>query len=316
MMASQNRCDEKTVLTLLDVYGSCITDVFYNHLYDRAIAVHEKTQETSLTECYRRVITEYIQETSSARFYTVLLNSLHHYVRMSTIYNDISYPDTITLYTGMFVPQMYIASLTADQKMNILSMVMKNSVTAFANEIMEEHISCIIDDHGDHTNIEVLQDAILKILLHERETNYKAFVESQRPTKKSSSSKKVSSSTKKTIVAKSSPVEEPAPKVSPQTLVKLSNAFKKSVNERMSLKKRNLQLTKKNKLLIKQFEELKVMFLSQIKLQKEQTKIIEELKEQMKQPHDSNDTVDILTEPVDTTAEFDDDIFSVQYVEA
>lgn len=336
-MASQSKCDEKTVLTLLDVFGSCITDIFYNHLYDRAIAIHEKVQNKSLTECYRQVIKDYVEESSSPRFYTLLLNSLHHYVRMSTIYNTISYPDCITMYASMFVPQMYMASLTADQKMNILSMIMKNAVTSFANEIMDDHISCIIDDHGDHTNIEILQDAILKMLLQQRESNYQTFMNSQNnKVSKTTSKKNVSRDVSRdTATHKPSASQEVAPKALPQSLVKISNAFKKSVKDRMLLKKQNLQLNKKNKQLIQQFQELKTMFLSQLEVQKEQTKLVNELKERLeskvelgfksKSESDSDSESSepksggvslVERNPSSYVNEYDDDIFSVQYVEA
>lgn len=300
----KKQCDERTLLTLLDVLGSCITDVFYNHLYDRAIAIHEKTK-VSVTDAYRRTVSEYIAESDSPRFYTLLLNSLHHYVRMSTIYNDISYPDCITLYTGMFVPQMYMASLTSDQKVDILSMTLKHSVVSFAEDIINDHLSGIIDDHSDPINVEVLQDVILKILLRERDTSYQKFVQSQKP----SEPKPV-----KPVKATS--------KVQPQALAKLTTVFKKSVNERAALKKQNALLSKKNKMLASQFQELKSMFLTQIGVQKDQAKVIETLKKQLDRASSIEDESiqdesiqEKVNEQVDN-GEFDDsELFSVQYLE-
>ena len=319
-MKSQTSFDQKTVLTLLDVCGSCVVDVFYNHLYDRAIAVHEKTS-AGLTECYRQTVTEYVNEINTPRFYTVLLNSLHHYVRMSTIYNDISYPDCITLYTSLFVPHMYVASLTAEQKINFLSMVVGNVVLKFNEELMVQHIGCVIDDHSDPINIEILQDSILKILLSERDTSYKRFIESQKP-KKKQINKNATSTTK----------------IQPQVLAKLTNAFKKSITERVALKKKNATLSKKNRDLSNRFKEIKTMFLDQIDMQKKQSMLIQDLQnklENMKtnaQEKIAKAIIPMYEKPAEYTPTkfdepliednspsadtFDDDLFSVQYVES
>lgn len=317
-MRSNNQFDEKTILTLIDVFGSCITDVFYNHLYDRAIAIHEKTSK-SVTECYKQVIIDYVNEQTSSRFYTVLLNSLHHYVRMSTIYKEITYSDCVTLYSSLFVPQMFIASMTSEQKINLLSFVIKNTISQFSHEILNEHLGAIIDDHTDPVNVEVLQDCILQILLQERDASYNRFVASQ----KSKTSQPKQKAHKSAKAEASKPVGNK--KASTQALLKLSNAFKQSINERAALKKKNSSLTKKNAALANQFTELKTMFLKQIESHKEQASIIDALKKQVtalqnaaatKEEIPSNSTIvdEEPTEVINTDA-FDDGLFSVEYVE-
>jgi hypothetical protein len=294
--------NEKTVLTLLDVCGSCITDVMYNFLHDRAIAIHEKTGK-GLADAYREVLIEYVKESASPKFYSLLLNTMHHYVRISTIYQNISYPDCIALYAGLFVPHMYLPSLTSEQKLNILSMIIGNTVKEFVNEILREHISCIIDDHQDPINVEILQDAVLKILIKERNISYDRFIQSQKKPKKVS-------------------IREPQKK----SLNKISDAFKRAVADRAVLKKKNLALVKKNKQLATQFNELKTLFLSQLAVQKDQTKLIQELKNDLqqnatkvqvsKQNVDSDTIVSPILEPSHANDDIDDMFsISVQYVD-
>ncbi len=314
--------DQRTILSLLDVFGSCITDVFYNHLYDRAIAVHEKTS-TGITECYRNVIKEYVQESSSPKFYTILLNSIHYYLRMSTIYNDISYPDFITLYTSLFVPHMYVASLSAEQKINIVSMIIGSCVNEFASEINQEHIRCIIDDHNDPVNVEVLQDAILKIIIKQRDLNYNRFIESQKTIKNKNETRKTEPSNQKQ-----------KNNAHALAMAKLSSAFKKSVLDKSTLKKKNNALTKQNKILVNKFNEIKTLLLNQLAYQKEQSNYISLLQSQLK----SNNTVstndqtnsnesqqnqsNMVSEMNSSSPSYDtiydsadgDDLFSVQYV--
>lgn len=305
--------DEKTVLSLLDVIGSCLVDIFYNHMYDRAIAVHEKTSR-GLTECYREAIANYLGESKNPRFYCVLLNSIHHYVRMSTIYTDISYTECISMYAALFVPQMYANSLTTDQRVNLVSMILSNTVRALAKEVNQQHIGCIIDDHTDPTNIEILQDVVLKLLIQQRELSYDRFIQAQ----------------KKATTAAQQKDTRPEENV----MVKLSAALKKFVAERSVLKDKNTALVAKNIALANQFNELKAMFLRQINVQKEQAKLIEELKKRLvttetapvnattwsttsnNSENDNSDNENHKEQSDDENAvPFDDELFSVEYVE-
>lgn len=291
-MKAPSVVDEKTILSLLDVSGSCIVDIIYNHIYDRAIAIHEKTGK-GLTDCYKSSLNDYVAERDNPRFYTVLLNSIHHYTRMSTVYGDISYPDCVNLYSSLFIPHMYHTSLTSDQKINILTMILGDSISCFVQEILRNHLSCIIDDHNDPINVEILQDAILKILLHKRDKNYERFIESQKATPQPP----------KTASKKDA--------VKSEAITKLTSAFKKSVNERMMLKKKNSALFKKNKTLTSKLQELKTLFLSQLAVQKQQASIITKLQEN---GNDKQQTVDV--EPQQAEDEEDDDqLFSVEYIE-
>jgi hypothetical protein len=284
-------------------------------MYDRAIAVHEKTSR-GLTECYRQSIQNYMSESKDSHFYRVLLNSMHHYVRMSTIYTDISYTKCIEMYASLFVPQMYSNSLTTDQRVNLLSMVLKNTVHTLVNEIMQQHIGCIIDDHSDMTNIEILQDVVLKALIIERESSYDRFIQAQ----KKDCSKMESMASKSTKAPK--PIKPTF--LEGQAMARLNAALKKFVAERSILKKKNATLVAQNNTLVNQFNDLKAMFLKQIQTQKEQVHLILQLKMQLQhqeqQPHTSTQYQQVGADDgnvnnEDTGSDFDDELFSVQYVE-
>lgn len=295
-MKNQSSTDERTTLTLLDVAGSCIVDIFYNHLYDGAIHMHERTSR-GVTECYREVIAEYVKERSSPKFYSMLLNSIHYYMKMSTKYNAVSYGDFISLYAGLFVPKMYSTSLTLEQKINILSMILGNVVKNFADDVNQQHIRCIIDDHSDADNVTILQNAILDIMRSERDKSYERFINSQKQTKQS---KKPTINTTQM-----------------KAINKLTDAFKKSLAERTALKKKNSDLTKKNKDLASQFGELKSLFLEQLKSQKSQAAVISKLKADLETRSSVTSTGTQVDLPIanDFAHQDDDELFSVQYVE-
>lgn len=313
MKRTSRNGDEKTVMSLLDVLGSCLVDIFYNHMYDRAIAVHEKTSR-GLTECYRQSIQNYMSESKDSHFYRVLLNSLHHYVRMSTIYTDISYTKCIEVYASLFVPQMYSNSLTTDQRVNLLSMVLKNTVHTLVNEIMQQHIGCIIDDHSDVTNIEILQDVVLRVLILQRESSYDRFIQAQ----KKNCSKMETKPSKATKATKATFLEG-------QAMARLNAALKKFVAERSILKKKNATLMAQNTTLVNQFNNIKTMFLKQIQMHKDEVNLISQLKSKLQhleqqsrastQSRTSAKSDAAKVNEEDTGSDFDDELFSVQYIE-
>lgn len=205
---------------------------------------------------------------------------------MSTVYNDISYSEFINLYSSLFIPQMYHASLTNDQKMNILTMVLGEAIQIFINEVLHSHIGCIIDDHTDCINIEILQDCVLKIFLSKRDKTYERFIDSQKQGIHPAS-----------LVAKKYTTKS-------VSLAKLTDAFKKTVSERMNLKKKNAQLVQKNKMLVRQLQDLKKLFLSQLSVQKQQASVIYDLKTKLE-----------VRSIRSNSLEDDAELFSVQYVE-
>jgi hypothetical protein len=282
-------------------------------MYDRAIAVHEKTSR-GLTECYRQSIQNYMSESKDSHFYRVLLNSLHHYVRMSTIYTDISYTKCIEVYASLFVPQMYSNSLTTDQRVNLLSMVLKNTVHTLVNEIMQQHIGCIIDDHSDVTNIEILQDVVLRVLILQRESSYDRFIQAQ----KKNCSKMETKPSKATKATKATFLEG-------QAMARLNAALKKFVAERSILKKKNATLMAQNTTLVNQFNNIKTMFLKQIQMHKDEVNLISQLKSKLQhleqqsrastQSRTSAKSDAAKVNEEDTGSDFDDELFSVQYIE-
>lgn len=248
---------QKKILSLLDVLGSTIVDIFYNHMYDRAISMKEKT-ENNITTCYCTAITEYVKTSDSPEFYKTLINSIHYYTRVSTIYSDLSFIDCINLYASLFIPEVYIQSLTEKQKHDILSMVLRDTIKSFSNDLLSNYLSLIIDEHQDPTNISLLQDIILKELVKHRDVSYSRFIKCEQPGQKDAT-KPVS----KKIIG--------LPKIvkTQKTLTKLNRLYKQSLDDKNKLKSKNTDLQNKYKSLVEQCKDLQTMLLSQIALYKD-----------------------------------------------
>lgn len=252
-----NRQQQEKIISLLDVAGSTIVDIFYNHMYDRAIAMKEKT-EHNITDCYRSAILDYVKSSDSTDFYKVLMNSIHYYTKVSTIYHSISLVNCIDLYASLFVPEVYLQSLTEKQKNDILSMVLRETIKEFSNELLTNHLAIIIDEHQDDTNIGVLQDVILRELIKHRDKSYLRFVQCEK--KKSETQKSPKVDKQKSVVLKSNQTQK--------ALIKLTRLYKESIDDKTKLKKRNAELQSKYKSVVTQCKDLQTMLLNQIRLYK------------------------------------------------
>lgn len=288
---------QKKILSLLDVLGSTIVDIFYNHMYDRAISMKEKT-ENNITACYCTAITEYVKTSDSPEFYKTLINSIHYYTRVSTIYSDLSFIDCINLYASLFIPEVYIQSLTEKQKHDILSMVLRDTIKSFSNELLSNYLSLIIDEHQDPTNISLLQDIILKELVKHREVSYSRFIKCEQPNKKQID-------TPKPVTKKS--LELPKIVKTQKTLTKLNRLYKQSLDDKNKLKSKNTDLQNKYKSLVDQCKDLQTMLLSQIALYKDKEIELNNIK---KRSNVDEKRSNQLNKNVNKTVSFDEDHIS------
>lgn len=289
---------QKKILSLLDVLGSTIVDIFYNHMYDRAISMKEKT-ENNITTCYCTAITEYVKTSDSPEFYKTLINSIHYYTRVSTIYSDLSFIDCINLYASLFIPEVYIQSLTEKQKHDILSMVLRDTIKSFSNELLSNYLSLIIDEHQDPTNISLLQDIILKELVKHRDVSYSRFIKCETPNKKQIEVNKTSP--KKSIGL---------PKIvkTQKTLTKLNRLYKQSLDDKNKLKSKNTELQNKYKSLVDQCKDLQSMLLSQIALYKDKEVELNIIKKKSNQSNNQRQLQESSSN--NKTVSFDDDHIS------
>lgn len=258
-MNQQNKFD-KEVVSLLDIIGSSVVDNFYNHLYDKAIAIKERTNK-SITESYRLTIINYIKDHDSPIFYKKLIESIQFYTKMATCYDDISYIQCINLYSKLFIPDQYFMSMTENQKNNLLFMVLKASINTFTQHILSSYISIIIDDHMNSENVVILQNVFLEILLAQRDESYSKFIKVEQST----GGKGVKISTKKN-------------KHKDQIMIKLTKKYKKCIDDYNKLKRKYEDIKSKYNDLQLKGKEMQELFLNQLNDYKSATNEIEHLK--------------------------------------
>jgi hypothetical protein len=277
---------QKKIISLLDILGSTIVDVFYNHLHDTAILIKEKTGN-NLTICYRKAISDYVSSRDTPEFYKKLINSIHYYMRVSTIYSNISFVDFINQYASIFMPEVYMKSITEARKHDTLSLVLRDTIKTFSDKILSDYLILIIDEHQDPTNILLLQDCILTELVNQREKIYDKFISSEHKEKKH---KKSGLKLNKIMKTK-------------KTITKLNRLYSQTVEDKNNLKRKNTELQTKYKALVEQTKDLQQMLLNQINMYKMQEAELYKLKNVPKQ------IVAISTPHVDDY----DSIFDVKY---
>lgn len=273
-------------------------------MYDRAIAMKDKTED-NITNCYRTAIIDYVKTSDTTDFYKTLINSVHYYTRISTVYSDISFANCINLYTSLFVPDVYIRSLSDKQKHDVLSMILRESIKSFSDNLLSNYLILIIDEHQDQTNVSILQDAILKELISRRDISYSKFVKCETKAAKKKPTKTLTS------VIKSSG----------QKYNKLKQVYNQTAKSRESYKNKYNELQGKYKTLVEQCKGLQSMLLTQIKKYKDLAETSQEDISIIK-----NSEVTLTNKPVESifnttdkslvhseSEENDDGLFTVQY---
>jgi hypothetical protein len=289
-------------------------------MYDRAIAMKERT-EHNITTCYKTAISDYVATRANPEFYKTLINSIHYYTRVSTIYSDLSFVDCINLYASLFIPEVYIKSLTEKQKHDMLSMVLRETIKSFSDQLLADYLAVIIDEHEDPTNIPLLQDCILKELIKHRDHSYSRFINCEKKPLVKKATVGVKLETRTSVVG---------PKAQ-KTLTKISKLYKKALDEKYRMKVKHIDLQIKYKSLVEQSKELQSMLLNQIKLYKDQEVELAVFKKSLASTNNQRSIKDYrpsslgmkdhapngLSAVVSSTesSDYDDGLFAVEYNE-
>jgi len=142
----------------------------------------------------------------------------------------------------------------------MLSMVLRETIKSFSDQVLSDYLAVIIDEHDDPTNIPLLQDCILKELIKHRDHSYSRFINCEKKPVIKKPTTGVKLETRTSVVA---------PKAQ-KTLTKISKLYKKALDEKNRMKAKHIDLQVKYKSLVDQSKELQSMLLNQIKLYKDQ----------------------------------------------
>lgn len=166
---------QKTLDTF-EILAAYFVDIYYNHLYIEAKTLRTNKVEESITDGYKHALNAFIQGIENPKLYKKTLTGIHNYFTASG-FQIMNFYECIDRLTKEFIPQDYYETVSKQQKIAILKLIICQSNKVFLEKVVRKFIKIIIDNHKDADNIRVLQDEMIDIFILERESMYHKFVE-------------------------------------------------------------------------------------------------------------------------------------------
>jgi hypothetical protein len=171
--------DDET-LNVFEILASYFVNIFYNALYEEAEKYRLKNKVHSLTEGYKMALRMYNDSLDNPSTYIQVITSLVEYFNEWWDSGSIlSYGSCVDIMIQPFIPEDYFNSMNLSQKQVILREVISSSVKRIIVQIVEEHISSIIDNHQESDNINVIRNDLIQCFILEKEKMYKRFIYSE-----------------------------------------------------------------------------------------------------------------------------------------
>lgn len=176
---SRRHYDSKT-LAVFDHVGCFFVEVFYNDLYLKADDMLKRNNGpfNSLTEAYRTNVLNYMRGINIPQNYMVVIKKLHEYYQKTTAFMTLTFADFEDKVLAQFIPPEYYRDFTSKNKDKTLHDIIIKTVSELGAFILkQDKLRKIIDEHRDPSNITMLQDYLVDLLIEQRETYYSKFAD-------------------------------------------------------------------------------------------------------------------------------------------
>jgi hypothetical protein len=223
----------KRTIDTFEIISSYFIDIYYNHLYIEAKKLKTNRHVKSITDGYKHALNAFLQGIENPKLYKKTLMGIHNY--FSTTGINLTFSECLERINEAFIPKDYISSVSKQQKLAVLQLVINNSNKSFIQKLVRDFLGSIIDNHEDVDNIRILQDEFIDILIIERENIYNRFIVSKTKPNGGSSSGNNSGNT--------------------ILIERMKNEIKLLHKEKYDLKKMNLEM---KKIIIKKDAEVKL----------------------------------------------------------
>jgi len=159
-----------------EVMGAYFLNIFYNELYIKARRSVAAGKHGSTTDAYRAMVANYIYGIENVELCNRVVQGLHKYYQDNTNYSVISLADFESKVLSQFIPAEYFRDFTGRDKDSNLCAIIRHVVSSFGNKLLEKrYLSMVIDERKVSSNVRVLQDVVLDILIMQREEYYTNF---------------------------------------------------------------------------------------------------------------------------------------------
>ncbi len=170
-------------ITTFNILGAYVIDIYYNYLYQESIKLKNDGAKSSITEAYKHNIYMYVSSIDrnkkslyKKKTYQQLIEGIRNYFGIWNGLNTITTQDCIDKIVKEFIPEDYFDVVDKDKKRDLFYLVINNTIQSFGKIIATDYIVQIIDDHENRDNIEFLKETMLDMLLLQRNTMYKKFL--------------------------------------------------------------------------------------------------------------------------------------------
>jgi prophage maintenance system killer protein len=168
----------KKTIDNFEILAAYFIDIYYNHLYIEAKKLRTDNAVSSVTEGYKHALKAYLKGVDNPKYFKKTLMGIHGYYTACG-YTSMTFRECTETITKEFIPKDYYESVISSQKTSILKLVISESNKKMIFKIASEYLSMIIDNHLDETNLRILQDEYIDILILARENVYHRFISSE-----------------------------------------------------------------------------------------------------------------------------------------
>lgn len=174
---------DHALIHILDTIGSNFVSIFYNQIYFHAKRMRMgKSDEGSLTDTYREVMTTYILAVQrDSQHYRASIENLHKYFLTEARYCGLIFPAFVDKIVERFVPAEYFKDLNNAEKDDMLGHIISQLLGNLGCYIAEAGMLSRIIDHTQRerdslVTLKMLQDFCVQKLLAIRDDSHNRFL--------------------------------------------------------------------------------------------------------------------------------------------
>lgn len=166
----------QSTLSKFDIIGSYFVNLFYNEFYSKSKVLKLNGSFINLTEAYKNILGSYLDFIKKPEFFKQIVKGIHAYCISTTKYTTMTHKECIDFMVHEFIPEKLWNSIRENQKNKLFHESIGNCITIFIENIINNRIHIIIDNHDQPENIIILQDLFLSIILLEKDKIYSKFL--------------------------------------------------------------------------------------------------------------------------------------------
>ena len=166
----------QSTLSKFDIIGSYFVNLFYNEFYSKSKVLKLNGSFVNLTEAYKNILGSYLDFIKKPEFFKQIVKGIHAYCISTTKYTTMTHKECIDFMVHEFIPEKLWDSIRENQKNKLFHESIGNCISIFIENIINNRIHIIIDNHDQPENIIILQDLFLSIILLEKDKIYSKFL--------------------------------------------------------------------------------------------------------------------------------------------